>query len=527
MRAAQPGPRVSGGVCHDASVVGHGGRIGMAAALLLAIGAVARADATGLLGIGSTPGAVLASVGSTPTSGPLPPGFVGLSLEYRAVHLYTGRDPSVNPVFVQLIRNLAPGQTPVLRIGGNSTDATWWPMPGVIAPAGVSYGLTRGWMRTTRALARTLGAQLILGVNLAGGRPALAATEARAMLAEIGPENIQALEIGNEADLFGRLPWYRDIHGGAMYSRKRSYDVPTFIREFSDFRAATAARLPGGALPAFAGPAFANHGWMAGLDQFLAAEPGLGLVTFHRYPLRGCSVAPDAPSYASIPNLLSDYSTTDLAQGVAGYVAMAHARGLQFRLDEMNSVACSGRRGVSDTFASALWALDTLFEMTRVGVDGVNIHTWPNAGYELFSFERRSKRFQAFVRPEYYGLLMFVRAAPPGSRLLPVSGGTSQLKLWATIGVDGRTRIVMINKDLSASHVVLIRPPGGTGRAELEQLLAPGPEATSDVSIGGQSYGAQTTSGDLPGEARSASVSPFAGAYSVTLPPASAAILTR
>ncbi len=57
--------------------------------------------------------------------------------------MYTGRNPrAVNPVLVQLLRQLCPGQTPVLRIGGDSTDATWWPMRGVIPPGGVTYSLT-------------------------------------------------------------------------------------------------------------------------------------------------------------------------------------------------------------------------------------------------------------------------------------------------------------------------------------------------------------------------------------------------
>jgi hypothetical protein len=78
------------------------------------------------------------SVGASPLGRPMPPGFVGVSLEYRAVHAYTGRDPrSVNPVLIQLLRALAPGQSPVLRIGGDSTDQTWWPVPGMIPPGGI------------------------------------------------------------------------------------------------------------------------------------------------------------------------------------------------------------------------------------------------------------------------------------------------------------------------------------------------------------------------------------------------------
>lgn len=53
-------------------------------------------------------------------------GFIGLSIEYYAVEHYAGKDPAaLNPVFPQVIRNLAPGQSPVLRIGGDSADRAW------------------------------------------------------------------------------------------------------------------------------------------------------------------------------------------------------------------------------------------------------------------------------------------------------------------------------------------------------------------------------------------------------------------
>ena len=80
----------------------------------------------------------------------------------------------------------------------------------------------------------------------------------------------------------------------------------------------------------------------------------------------------------------------------------------------MNSASCSGKQGVSDTFASALWVLDTLFNLAAVGVDGVNVHSLPGAAYELFTFQHTSSGWQAFVHPEYYGMLMFAQAFPPG-----------------------------------------------------------------------------------------------------------------
>ena len=147
-----------------------------------------------------------ATVGRRPVGQALAPGFVGLSFEYQALHAYTGSDAEwVNPLLVQLLRNLAPGhQRPVLRVGGDSTDTTWRPAPGLSRPGGVTYTITDDWLDTTRALARLLDARLILGVNLAANDPQLAATEAAAFMHAIGRPYIEGLEIGNEPDLYPR-----------------------------------------------------------------------------------------------------------------------------------------------------------------------------------------------------------------------------------------------------------------------------------------------------------------------------------
>jgi hypothetical protein len=460
------------------------------------------------------------SVVGPPIGQPMGQGFLGVSLEYSAVRLYTGRDPAaVNPVFVQLLRNLAPGQVPVVRVGGNSADYTWRPMRAVVTPPGVKYALTDDWLRTTRAFAQALGGQLIMDLNLAAGRPAIAATEARALLQGIGRDHIQAFEIGNEADLYTRIPWYYNGFNRPVFSRPASYGVDRFTREFSAWRAAI------GQYPV-AGPALADLAWMQQFDQFLAAEPGLSLATFHRYPLRGCSTPPSSPRYATIANLLSAYATSGQAQGIVPYVAMAHARGLRFRLDEINSVACGGSRGVSDTFAAALWALDTMFEMASIGVDGVNVHTFPGAAYDLFTFAHQNGAWRAFVHPEYYGLLMFSQADPPGARLLPVTGSSGAVRAWATQAPGGTRRFVLINTDPSAAHTVTVNAGLAFGHGRLERLQAPSVAATGDVVLGGQSFGPQTDSGTLPGQPDASSLFSLLGIYSIDLAPASAAMLT-
>ncbi len=237
---------------------------------------------------------VAATVGAQTFGRPLPSGFVGVSLEYEALHVYTGRDPgAVDPVLVALLRQLAPGQAPVLRIGGDSADATWWPVRGVIPPGGISYALTSSWLRTTRALAQALGARLIMGINLAGGRPALAAEEARAILAGVGRSHIEALEIGNEPDLYPVVAWYHDRQGRAVFARRRGYGLGAYTQDFSRWRAA---------LPSYplAGPAVSGPGWMSGLGRFLSAErgpDGVRIVTYHRYPLLACVNDPASPAF--------------------------------------------------------------------------------------------------------------------------------------------------------------------------------------------------------------------------------------
>ena len=290
-----------------------------------------------------------------------------------------------------------------------------------------------------------LDAHLIIGVNLAAGRPAIANAEARAFLTGIGRRYIQAIEIGNEPDLYGQFVWYRAPDGRELPRAPEELRLLRFRGPFAHWEAA----LP--AVPV-AGPALAELPWLNDLGRFAAAAPGLALVTVHRYPLRGCIHDPTSPLYASIPNLLEDSSSAGLAADVAPYVASVHARGLALRLDEINSVACSGIKGVSNTFASALWALDTLFNMASVGIDGVNFHTLPHAGYELFTFKHVNGTWEAFVHPEYYGMLMFGQAAPPGSQLLPVTVPSGPVKIWATHSPDGRTRVVLINKSLSTGQ---------------------------------------------------------------------------
>jgi len=192
----------------------------------------------------------------------------------------------------------------------------------------------------------------------------------------------------------------------------------------------------------------------------------------------------------------------------------------------MNTISCGTDDAVAKSFATALWAIDALFEMARVGVDGVNIHSYPQATYELFTFSHAGGRWRAVVEPEYYGLMMFAQAAAPGSRLLAVSQAVAdRLDAWATRAPDATVRFVAINRGPGARTVAL-RVPGTFTGATLELLQARGLGARSGVSLGGQTFGAQTSTGVLAGPRRAVAVGREGQDYVFRLPAASAGLVT-
>ena len=461
---------------------------------------------------------------------PVPSGFLGFSFEFQGVRAYTGSDPRhINPVLVQLIRNLTPGQAPVIRIGGNSTDVSYVTAPGVKPLPYEGYRLTPSWMATTGALASRLGARMIMGLNLAANDPALDAAEVSDYVRALPEGSIEAVEIGNEPNVYNKITVYHTAAGARVHARPRSFGYPAFRSQFDAIAHRTLPLSLAG--PALAtGPVPGPGSWVNVAANLLRHESRLSMMTVHRYPLRNCYVPPTSPQYPTIAHLLDSYATVSLADSLKRWVAIAHAQHRQLRLDELNSVACRGKAGVSDTFASALWVTDALFGLARAGVDGIDMHTLPDAAYELFAFSRRDGHWQAQVRPIYYGLQLFAQAAPPGARLLAVSrhGADAGLSAWATRDRHRRLRVVVINKSQTRGKTVTVRLPAGTpatASATVERMLAPSPRATRAVTLGARSYGALTESGRLaaPEVER---VHPVRGRLTLSVPGASAALVT-
>ena len=464
-------------------------------------------------------GAAQIVIGRPQAVHPIQAGFLGLSLEFNAIEPYVGTVAKApNPVLVQLIRNLAGGQRPVIRIGGDTTDRTWWPVSGMARPGGVRITLTNQWLAVTHALAEAVDARLTLGVNLETDSRAIAQAEGYAFESGIGAQYVDALEPGNEPELYPSFTWYVAPDGAHVKGRPPGYTVAAFTRDFANIERGLPGRI--------AGPSIGGPGWRRQLGTFLRGPARVNVVTLHRYPLQLCFVKPQKPTYPTIPHLLSSPATAGLAQSIASQVRLAHFHGLPVRIDEMNTISCGYVPKVGNSFATALWAVDALFAMAKVGVDGVNLHSFPGSTCALFSFRRVRGRWQGRVEPEYYGLMLFAQAVPPGSRLLRVSGpGTFAVRAWATRGTDGRTRLVLINEHSSRSaRIALPASELGSGAATVERLQAPSLSAQRGIKLGDESFGTATTTGQL--QPKATGLIPSQGYYVFDVAPGSAALVT-
>jgi hypothetical protein len=421
----------------------------------------------------------------------IPASFMGLSHEWGAQTDLMGEGGKTNQIYRQLLRNLtAYGAGPVvIRMGGNSADTSGQPTSTTI-PA-------------IAQVAADTGAKFILDVNLGSDNVQLAVNQAQNYTAGMPHGSLDAIEIGNEPDLYSR--------NGL---RSSSYTYSNYFSDFGKWRGQIQPVLPTGVK--LMGPSWCLSQSLPNLSTFLSQESDVSIISQHYYGGTGTGNAPDY--------LLQNAPAANGAQWMASSVATAHKAGMVFRIGEMNSIAGGGQPGVSDIFASALWATDTMFEFASVGVDGVNFHG-VSSTYSLFTFDPTKKYTLQSVRPVYYGALLFQQATANGARLLPVSVSTkANLKVWATLDSKGVVRVTLINKDKTAEGNVTISVPG-FAEATLTRLTAASYTATKGVTLGGQTFDG-SVDGTIQGNPSEETVAPAGGVYSVTLAPTSAALLT-
>jgi hypothetical protein len=419
---------------------------GLAAALVL--GALALGGVFGPGAAAPPPPALALGAPDGPaiTIGPHP---IGLSIEYPLLEHDLGGGPCPPRALVEAIEALG---SPTLRIGGDSQDE--------IAPAGTAAhsGLTAlpaDFWTQIGCLERETGIPVVVGLNLAWGRPAWAAELAAGARAVI-PRSRLSFELGNEPDTYGvPVPWW---NGRALVEGRMPWRI-YLLRA----RALEAVLGPGTSVE---GPDFASGRWTARVPA-LARTLHLQSIDAHYYPLEGCAGRDDA----SIAALLSRQIQTKLEERL-GFARDARAAGVPAVISESNSVSCGGVPGVSDQPAAAVWAVRMIVTALRDGFASVRFHS-SGGPYDPFVVRGAS----VTARPLYAGLRAAAGLLVPGGVLRAISGARA-LDGVAITDPDG-TRTVLLSNYGSRARWVLLRT---AARALLLSVRARSPVVAS-VSV--------------------------------------------
>ena len=444
----------------------------------------------------------------------IPESFLGLSTEYWATPAWD-REGAVLDRVLSFLH--VPGDGPlVLRIGGDSANEALWESEVGEFPEWI-VELTPSWLAQTSALARQAGVRLILDLNVITASPEISAQWAGAAEAALPRGSIAGFEIGNEPDLYSRSYWIKVVAQTIAASQPLpdSLSPAAYAADFGQYAGAVAAVAAGVPLlgPAVASPVRGPH-WISAL--LASQHPGLRAVTAHQYPYSACA-RPGSPRFPTIARLLGEPATVGMAKALEPGIRLAAHAGLPFRLTELNSVTCGGRPGVSNTFATALWAPDALFELLRAGVNAVNIHVRPGTSNAAFWLSSHGLS----ANPLLYGLVLFARAVGHGSELVPlhVAAHGLALKVWAVRLRSGALHVLLINKGSRTATVVLRFL--GFGPGSVCRMLAPSVSSRRGVTLGGRHL---SVSGRWLGTRASEVVLASAAGYMVTVPRFSAAL---
>jgi hypothetical protein len=407
----------------------------------------------------------------------VPEDFIGLSYETPQLYnpaYFSRRNAALVSAFRQL------GSAGVLRFGGSLSEYTRWRSergdfstpkeaaaiagqanwewrltdPSLKGPG--AHALTPETLHELRGFLDAVNWRCIWGLNFGSGTPERAADEADHVMRILGPR-LLCFQLGNEADFFGGNPLLRG----------KPYDFDQYWGEYLAFVGAIRARQ---ATAPFAGPDVAlNLDW---LRRYAEKARGDALFLSSHYYAMG----PASDPAMTAERLLAPDAR--LEGQISTIADICVQTGLRYRMTEGNSCFGGGKPGVSDAYASALWAADYLLRIASAGWLGANLHGGGDGWYTPIEAGVSGQN----LRPLHYGMRFAGMFA--GARIarcvLPAQDGVSAY--LAERGGD--TLLAVINKSPRRRLIQHDRSIGG-GKAPAAVTVLSGPDlaATSGVLL--------------------------------------------
>jgi hypothetical protein len=438
---------------------------------------------------------------------------------------------------IALCRRLSPRG--VLRLGGNTSEFCWFqaepstPAPQLPVPSG---NLSANWMphrlfaiqpAAIDSLAGFLNASgwsAIYGLNLGHSSPERAAVEAAYVASKLGPA-LLFFQIGNEPNYYG------DPNNG---TRPAGWSFEDYARQWLSFANAILAKVPGAR---FGGPDVGSTEWITRFGREVGPKlPGHVVALTGHYYAEG---PPDDPRMTTTRLLAGD---PEIATSMRTIAPVAEQHGLIYRMTEGNSCYRGGKPGMSNAFASALWAGDYMLLLASLGCAGVNLHGGDsrflsaglgnhNPGVRVAGVpgKRRNGFYTpisteqgepAFPMPIFYGMLLANQFA--GTTILPceLTGSEHGTAYVAKSDESGRYQIAVFNKDERSPISLQIKGPQTFRKGSLWRLQAPALDATTGITLGGAGIAA-----DAAWQPRAQPVNRTDESFRIQVPQASAALI--
>ena len=410
---------------------------------------------------------VVITIQSNSDRTPLPPDFLGISMEPRGLPPDSHGNYFFSPTNKQLITLFQNIGIKSLRMGGTSVESPPTnPIPDTVA------------IDNLFAFAKAAGVEkVIYSFRLLETNAALHYDATNAVLAKYiwdhYRDRLACFAIGNEPDV-----------GKVYHQDCEITNIPTYLAKWRRFANAITGAVPEAK---FAGPdaGSANVPWSMAFARKFSDSGLISVITEHFYV---GGAGRDVPAAQGIDDMLSREWLKTNEKLYREVTRPVLALGLKFRFGEANDHYSGGVKDASDTFAGALWSLDFAHWWAAHHASGINFHNTQWRVNDSITLDSQTGELR--LNPKGYGL----KAFELGSRGIPQPlkiENYENINMTAYAFHDASNYFVtVINKEHgpSARHagvdIVLSEKPKNV---EVIYLTAPGNDATakSGVTLGG------------------------------------------
>ncbi|KAG1876757.1 glycoside hydrolase family 79 protein [Suillus tomentosus] len=480
----------------------------------------------------------LSGPASLPTDAtpPLNPALASFSVETAFFEGLIGNQSYPNKFSQNLFENLKErtGVSAEVRIGGITADSTFWDpnqeaaLYNFIDDKGALRNTTLGPQFWNCVKLLPEGTKIVMTLNLGSSNYTGTLDMAEAAWMGLGSPQISRFELGNEPDHYNPKfdpqtytaiwePWTTNI------SKALSIDYPEFQI------GATVENPP---QPHNTPQADAQLDCVSALAAGANDGHTVATCSEHTYQYSVCN--PSSAAGATLANLVNH---TRLAEYLDLWQPRIHRVRAQlgpdaFVIGEFNSVSCSGRANVSDTFGQAIWLLDTILYAASINVSRMYVHQGAHAHYNLWStVGNLNGPIQVF--PSYSAYLFVTEAIGYSNSLRlsnifpgrqangssvttaggdPSAGQISVYGFWdenSANSYDYPTKLALLNLELYSQTDTYPRPdttvdisaylPKNTREVTVKWLIAPGSDVVSAslTTWAGQTFASSVAEGNI------------------------------